>query len=69
MEIGLDEVEVTLLTQFQDGKIADIKGFAGQNEKILIRTDNGSYYYTYYDGIKKIEAIGSNYKSAVLLDK
>lgn len=67
VKIGLDEVEVTLITRFQDGKIADMKGFTGQNEKILIRTDDGSYYYTYYDEIKKIEAIGSNYKNAVLL--
>lgn len=65
-----DEITVNQITQFDQGTIADIQGFAGTNEEMLIRTEDGSYYYydvDSYDSVRKIDALDGNYKSAVLL--
>lgn len=65
-----DDITVNQITQFDLGTIADIQGFAGSNEEMLIRTEDGSYYYydaDSYESVKKIDALDGNYKSAVLL--
>lgn len=61
------EVEVSLITTFDQGKITDIQGFSGRNENILIKTDDGSYYYNDYNGINKIDTIDQDCKSVLLL--
>lgn len=61
------EPEAEQLLCFEDGTIADIQGFAGTNEKMLIKTDDGSYYYNAYDGLRKLDALDGRYKSVVLL--
>lgn len=65
-----DEITVNEITQFELGTITDIQGFAGMNEKMLIRTEDGAYYYysgNSYVATRKIDALDGNYKNAVLL--
>lgn len=58
------------ITQFADGTITDIQGFAGMYDEILIRTAEGGYYFFDSDSLyplRKIDALDGNYKEAVLL--
>lgn len=64
-----DDITVNEIAKVNDITVTDIQGFSGQNENMLIRADDGSYYYN--DGvsgdIKKIEKLDQTYKKAVLL--
>ncbi len=62
-----DEVIVDKIILFENGRITDIQGVAGQYEDLLIRTDDGSYCYNDNDHIQKIEGLDQTYKKAVLL--
>lgn len=65
-----DEITVNKITQFELGTIADIQGFSGTNEKMLIKTEDGSYYYyddDSYVSTRKIDALDGSYKNAVML--
>ncbi|MCM1086651.1 MAG: hypothetical protein NC419_00735 [Muribaculaceae bacterium] len=63
-----DDLIVELITQFENGVITDIQGFAGEYENILIQTDDGSYYYSDSNGnIVRIEELDETYQNAVLL--
>lgn len=58
------------ITQFAEGTIADIQGFAGMNDEMLIRTAEGVFYFYDNDSLyplKQINALDQNYKDAVLL--
>lgn len=66
----LEENTVEKLTQFENGTIVDIQGFAGTNDEMLIRTAEGAYYFCDGDSLyptKKIDALDDTYKEAVLL--
>lgn len=64
-----DDITVNEIAKVDDITVTDIQGFSGQNENMLIRADDGSYYYN--DGvsgdIRKIEELDQTYKKAVLL--
>lgn len=65
-----DEIAVNKVTQFELGTIADIQGFSGTNEKMLIKMEDGSYYYyddDSYVSTRKIDALDGSYKNVVLL--
>ena len=68
--VDLDEITAEKITQFELGTIVDIQGFAGMNDEMLIRTEDGAYYF--YDGdslypTRRVDALDENYKDAVLL--
>lgn len=68
--VDLNNITVEKITQFESGTIVDIKGFAGTNDEMLIKTEEGIYYF--YDGdsytqTRKIDALDGNYKNAELL--
>jgi len=52
---------------FENGRIADIQGFAGQNTVMLIRNADGAYFYHDDSGMENLEALSSDCKKAVLL--
>lgn len=64
-----DDITVNEIAKINDITVTDIQGFSGQNENMLIRADDGSYYYN--DGvsgdIRKIDKLDQTYKKAVLL--
>lgn len=65
-----DGVTAEKITRFENGGIADIQGFAGTNDEMLIRTTEGAYYFCDGDSlypIRKIDDLDSTYKDAVLL--
>ncbi len=64
-----DKVTAEKITLFENGKITDVQRFSGQHEDILIRTEDGSYYYSdsSHGSIQKIESLDQTYKNAVLL--
>lgn len=67
---GFEDSTVEKITQFEKGTITDILGFSGKKEEMLIRTQEGAYYF--YDGYDYIstgnaDALNENCKSAVLL--
>lgn len=65
-----DEITVNKITQFDLGTITDIQGFAGTNEKMLIATADGAYYYyddNSYVTTRKIDALDGSYQSVALL--
>lgn len=63
-----DDVIVELITQFENGVITDIQGFAGEYGNILIQTEDGSYYYSDSNGnTVKIEELDETYQDAILL--
>lgn len=64
------DMTVEKITQFAEGTIADIQGYAGMNDEILIRTAEGGYFFFDSDSLyplRKIDALDGNYKDAVLL--
>lgn len=66
----LEEKTVEKITQFENGTIAQIQGFAGTNDEMLIKTVEGSYYFFDSDSLsplKKVDALDENYKDAALL--
>lgn len=66
----LDDINVEKITQFEDGTITDIQGFAGTNDEMLIRTEEGAYYFYDADSlypVRKIDALDETCKNAVLL--
>lgn len=68
----LEENTVEKITQFENGTITDIQGFAGTNDKMLIQTAEGSYYFYDADSLyplKKVDALDENHKAAVLLSE
>lgn len=68
--ISLDNVTVEKITQFENGTIADIQGFAGKYDEMLIRTAEGAYYFCDGDGLYPtitIDALDESYQGAVLL--
>lgn len=67
---GFEDSAVEKITQFEKGTITDILGFSGKKEEMLIRTQEGAYYfYDGYDYIStgNVDAMNENCKSAVLL--
>lgn len=70
VSVGLgDDITVNKIAQMDNVTITDIQGFSGQNENILIRVDDGSYYYNDSDSgnTREIENLDETYKKAVLL--
>lgn len=68
--VGLgDDITVNKIATMDNVTITDIQGFSGQNENIIVRVDDGSYYYNDGDSgnIRKIEIIDQTYEKAVLL--
>lgn len=68
--IDPDSPTAEKIAQFEQGTIADIQGFAGTNEEMLIKTEEGAYYFCDSDSlypVRKVEALDGNYKNAVLL--
>lgn len=66
----LDDITTEKITQFELGTIAEIQGFAGMNDEILIKTQEGAYYFCDSDSlypVRKIDALDGNYKDAALL--
>ena len=63
------DITVNKIAQMDNVTITDIQGFYGDNENVLIRTSDGSYYY--HDGISddisKIDNLDQTYKKAILL--
>lgn len=67
---NLDDSNVERITQFEDGTITDIQGFAGTNDEMLIKTAEGAYYFYDADSlypVRKVDALDETYKDAVLL--
>lgn len=65
-----DDIIVNKIAQFELGTITDIQGFSGMNEKMLIKTEDGSYYYyddDSYVSTRKVDVLAGSYKNAVLL--
>lgn len=67
---GFEDSTVEKITQFENGTITDILGFSGKKEEMLIRTQEGAYYF--YDGYdyistENVDTLNENCKSAVLL--
>ena len=67
---GFEDSTVEKITQFENGTITDILGFSGKKEEMLIRTQEGAYYF--YDGYdyistENVDTLNKNCKSAVLL--
>lgn len=64
-----DDITVNEIAKVNDITVAGIQGFSGQNENMLIRADDGSYYYN--DGVSgsvsKIEKLDQTYQKVVLL--
>ncbi len=70
VSVGLgDDITVNKIVNMDNVTITDIQGFSGQNENILIRTDDGSYYYndSAFGNTREIENLDQTYKKAVLL--
>lgn len=68
--VDLDDISAEKITQFENGTIADIQGFAGMNDEMLIKTEEGAYYFCDSDSlypVRKVDALDGNYKDAVLL--
>lgn len=66
----LEEKTVEKITQFAEGTIAEIQGFTGIHDEMLIKTAEGSYYFFDSDSLyplKKVDALDDNYKDAALL--
>lgn len=67
---NLDDSNVERITQFEDGTITDIQGFAGTKDEMLIKTAEGAYYFYDADSlypVRKVDALDETYKDAVLL--
>ncbi|MBD5547890.1 MAG: hypothetical protein HDQ97_10900 [Lachnospiraceae bacterium] len=70
VSVGLgDDITVNEIAKMDNITITDIQGFYGQNENMLIRTDDGSYYYNDSDSgnTREIENLDQTYEKAVLL--
>lgn len=68
--IYLEEETAEKITQFENGTIVDIQGFAGTNDEMLIKTAEGAYYFCDGDSLyptRKVEALDDTFKEAVLL--
>lgn len=53
------------VAQLPDGVITDVQGFGGMHDIVMIGTEDGSWYYTYYDGLQKVDGLDAGYKKAV----
>lgn len=64
-----DNVAVNEIAKIDNITITDTQGFSGQSENMLIRGDDGSYYYNDGDSglVREIENLDQTYKKAVLL--
>lgn len=60
-----DGVTAEQVAQLPDGLITDVQGFSGTHETVLVGMEDGSWYYTYYDGLQKVDGLDGSYRRAL----